>query len=328
MKFITCLIVAVSMLLSFDTKADLVRGHIQLEESERLWTPGWMMSWLELEEYLAEGFQVEKIDNNFLEKFIKEKHFSGPVIDPQAYLTSETQAALQKIIERHAKLSNLPLRVLVCGSEQSFVMTIPSLYERVWKRKKGVLLVYYLDHPLNATGYVSLGEVGEVSQLEIRELFSKSGRKANEYGETDEQLIVCAEEVSKRLYWIEKEYKVKPSTGSSSGITDGQKDEAGVASGRDSKAPDGIKQRVDSWKESLLSVGAWVLPSLIAFVAICVLWAIWLIIRKSRPLSYPDRSIKPRLGAENGALTGEIIKFKKINESISDQRNDLRVSDL
>ncbi len=324
MKILVCLSLLMTMIFNFSTKAELVRGHVSLEESESLWLPSWLESWLDLDSYLEKGFLVAKIDQGLVDKFICDQGVNDSLIDPQNYLTGEVGGDVKKILVRHSKLSDLPLRVLVCGGDQTVDMSMEALYKRIWGDRKGVLLVYYLGKPLRSQGYVSLGGVGEVGQFEIKELFSKSGRKANERGEVAKQFSVCLEEVSKRLYWIEKEYQVDKSNGLVLPDDELLADEDELVSTKGSSS--NLKDKVENWKDGLSLLRAWVIPTLCGFIVSCIVLAVVLAIRRVRPLCYPESSAKSRLCAKSGALSSEVIKFKSIGESIAFQKKDLMLT--
>jgi len=221
----------------------------------------------------------------------------GFLVDPQKLLKPEQQAARLQFLKDHAGDSTIDFYLYVFDGSQSIPGEVRAeeLIERCFQSGRPAAVVFYfLGSPERTELRLSPAIADVVSPLEQRRSLQSSVTLATEKSGKIEQLEAFCQQMSIRLYWVERLMKGDP------------ENIAAVAT----PIHDTAKTQSSERKEKLFALARqWGPQAAAAAGALLLLVSLRLLWKAKRKYRFPEFEVEPRLGGEHAAGIGAVISF-------------------
>ena len=224
------------------------------------------------------------------------------VMDPQNLIPEVTRIDLDRLLEFHAKESQIHFYLLIIDTNQKLpdAATLDHLAHGALTRQKACLAVYPMGEPWRARVLLSPSIHSSVTAASLADLAADCIQDAHQAQQSSLQLQRYAVRLSTRLFWLEK---TLPSASVASSTTSLQE-----IAGQSNPA------------SSPLFGSKWILPSLITIAGLLATILLTLILRKKRSRLVmtepthvwilPDIEVTPRLGGAFSGGASIMISFK------------------
>ena len=246
------------------------------------------------------------------------------LVNPQRLLSMQETMDCKGFLDYHANDSELDIIMYIFDGSQQ----IPDPYSIEWLCRE-----QYTDEPLTAVVFCFLGNparnqiafggegAAEVSPRAVRRMLDSARIKAMEKSEPAAQLEAFVEQLSIRLYWLEKEREESRAVAAVNEL-DAAKGASlyfDALSGDDTKGLQGGKP-VDMIKGYATYVVAGCLGLLSLCGGLLLAWSLW---SRSRSYHFPVFDPPQRLGAKYAAGVGAVLAFHSELGSPSNQRSKI-----
>jgi hypothetical protein len=221
----------------------------------------------------------------------------GFLVDPQKLLKPEQQAQRLQFLKDHAGDSTIDFYLYVFDGSQAIPGEVRAeeLIERCFQSGRPAAVVFYfLGSPERTELQLSPAIADVVSPLEQRRSLQSSVTLATEKSGKVEQLEAFCQQMSIRLYWVERLMKGGP-------------DNVAVVS---TPLETAAKKQTSERKEKLLAMlHQWAPQAGAAAGALLLLVSLRLLWKAKRKCRFPEFDVEPRLGGEHAAGIGAVISF-------------------
>jgi hypothetical protein len=239
---------------------------------------------------------VNEVPESFWATYFAQRP-DGFLVDPQKLLKPEQQAKRLQFLKDHAGDSTIDFYLYVFDGSQAIPGEVRSeeLIERCFQSGRPAAVVFYfLGSPERTELQLSPAIADVVSPLEQRRSLQSSVALAIEKSGQVEQLEAFCQQMSIRLYWVERLMK----GGSENVVT--------LATPPDVTA----KKQTSERKEKLLALTRQWGPQVGAAAgALSLLVSLRLLWKAKRKYRFPEFDVEPRLGGEHAAGIGAVISF-------------------
>lgn len=263
------------------------------------------------EEIINDFLVVPLIDTKFLPAYFAERPKKF-LIDPQNLLSSSEQKTCLELLDQHASDSFVNLYVYVIGGDQEIPSDIRSeeLIERFFSEGKYAMVVYYyMGAPQRSVLNMSPLMMDRLTLPEQRRALESSVLQALEKTNSFEQLDKFLEQISIRIYWMERVLTGEPI------VTNAPPVRAPVE-----KAKKQPSERLLLMQEIAQRVGLPVGILTLAFLvgAIAARW-----FRSRARYRFPEFEVESRLGGSHAAGIGAVISFASASVPPASQRDQM-----
>ncbi|HEY8961710.1 MAG TPA: hypothetical protein VIM57_05830 [Luteolibacter sp.] len=221
----------------------------------------------------------------------------GFLVDPQKLLKPEQHAERARFLKDHAGDSTIDFYLYVFDGEQSIPGEVRAeeLIERCFQSGRPAAVVFYfLGAPERTELRFSPAIAEIVSPLEQRRSLQSSVTLATEKSGAAEQLEAFCQQMSIRLYWIERLMK------------GGVENVVGVSAPLETNA----KKTSSEKKEKLLALARqWAPQAAAAAGALLLLSSLRWLWKAKAKYRFPEFEVEPRLGGDHAAGIGAVISF-------------------
>ena len=239
------------------------------------------------------------------------ENIEGYLIDPQGLLEPVVKAQQEEFLSYHAGDAQIIIRVMMFEAGQRMPSDLAALGEkRLGELSKPTALVLYLmGEPERSQVFFSKDVRENLSLGEMGRVASQTGREASEKRTPEDQLAEYCEQLSMRLYWMER----------SLDFADPQPQESNADKTENApieSTPDepGLKEKfIGIWEKHTVFI-VWVGGTLLA------LFVAYIVSVLRRRCRFPEFEVDPRLGGAHGAGIGAVISFGSTTQSASSQR--------
>ena len=248
------------------------------------------------EEIAGDRQPVNQVPESFWAAYFAQRP-DGFLVDPQKLLKPEEEKARLQFLKDHAADSTVDFYLYVFEGSQSIPGEVRAeeLIERCFQSGRPAAVVfYYLGAPERTELRLSPAIADVVSSPEQRRVLQSSVALAIEKSGQVEQLEAFCQQMSIRLYWVERLMKGGP------------ENVVAVTTPVDATA----KKTTSERKEKMLALARRWAPqagmAAGALIVFAMLGSLWKAKRKYR---FPEFEVEPRLGGEHGAGIGAVIFF-------------------
>jgi hypothetical protein len=221
----------------------------------------------------------------------------GFLVDPQKLLKPEQHAQQLRFLTDHAGDSTIDFYLYVFEGTQSIPGEVRAeeLIERCFQSGRPAAVVFYfLGAPERTELRLSPAIAEAVSLPEQRRSLQSSVALASDKSGAVEQLEAFCQQMSIRLYWVERLMK------------GGAENVAAFAPSIETPA----KKSSSEKKEKLLAfVRLWAPQAGVAVAALLLLVVLRLFWKAKAKCRFPEFEVEPRLGGEHAAGIGAVISF-------------------
>lgn len=221
----------------------------------------------------------------------------GFLVDPQKLLKPEQQAQRLQFLKDHAGDSTIDFYLYVFDGSQTIPGEVRSeeLMERCFQSGRPAAVVFYfLGSPERTELRLSPAIADLVSPLEQRRSLQSSVALATEKNGHVEQLEAFCQQMSIRLYWVERLMKGGP------------ENVVALVTPVDATA----KKQTSARKEKLLAMARqWAPQAGAAAGALLLLASLRSLWKAKAKYRFPEFEVEPRLGGGHAAGIGAVISF-------------------
>lgn len=254
---------------------------------------------------LMEESIAAELSEDILAKYFSQKP-KNFLIDPQKTLSRQEYRDRLSFLRYHKNDSSVEIYVYLFDEEQKLPADLT--LEKVWRDHFAdsvptVLVWYFMGDPSRSEIFVSPDLMKSVGRAERARALQSAIKNARVKSEAPDQLDGFCEQLSTRIYWMEKAMKA--------GVVappDEWEKEAGNSAYRQWLAI--IREW---WKRWGLHVGI-----ALATLTVALLWGMWH--RSRRSYRFPVFAVPHRLGCEHAAGVGAVISFSHSHLSAQAQR--------